>query len=304
MFRKFLVAILLLLLLTVFVAAVAFVLPAHVQVRDVAPALPEVAELRALLDIDNGPVDVRFVATSSQATGDRVLGHTSVIVRWADGRLFVIDLGMDREQAEAFGELMTTVMGSGIVSVHGTIADLMAEEIERVQGVGFTHLHIDHTQGVENFCAARGEGAALVQTRQQHELHNFNTEEGAELVGDSCLVPLQLTGDKLTGVDGFPGLAVYPLGGHTPGSTLFAIAWQDRLLLLSGDITNSRADLLENRGKGFIYSYLLVPENTERTGELRGWLADLDSATDIDVLVAHDLNAIESVLQPLDSGSR
>ena len=54
------------------------------------------------------------------------------------------------------------------------------------------------------------------------------------------------------------------IGGHTPGSTLFAVADGGRLLLFTGDITNSKADILENRGKGFVYSYLLVPRKWKK----------------------------------------
>jgi glyoxylase-like metal-dependent hydrolase (beta-lactamase superfamily II) len=79
------------------------------------------------------------------------------------------------------------------------------------------------------------------------------------------------------------------LGGHTPGSTLFAIAVAGRLWILSGDIANSKADLLSDTGKGFLYSYLLVPENTTRTERLRGWLTGLDSKANMTVLVSHDL---------------
>ena len=48
------------------------------------------------------------------------------------------------------------------------------------------------------------------------------------------------------------------------------------------------ADLLADRGKGFVYSYLLVPEDTERAGVLRRWLARLDAEEDMTVVVSHD----------------
>jgi glyoxylase-like metal-dependent hydrolase (beta-lactamase superfamily II) len=90
-------------------------------------------------------------------------------------------------------------------------------------------------------------------------------------------------------VEGFPGLGVIALGGHTPGSTLFAVAIGDQLWLLSGDISNSKADLLSDTGKGFLYSYLLVPENTARNDVLRPWLGELDAEEDMIVIVSHDL---------------
>ncbi len=72
---------------------------------------------------------------------------------------------------------------------------------------------------------------------------------------------------------GFPGLGVAALGGHSPGSTLFAIAVGGHLWILSGDIANSKADLVSDTGKGFLYSYVMVPENTGRTGDV-AWMAD------------------------------
>jgi glyoxylase-like metal-dependent hydrolase (beta-lactamase superfamily II) len=94
--------------------------------------------------------------------------------------------------------------------------------------------------------------------------------------------------------DRFPGLGIVELGGHTPGSTLFAVASENRLWLFSGDTTNSKADLLDNKGKGFLYSTILVPENTARTQALRSWLAGLDANHDVTVVVSHDLADIEA----------
>jgi hypothetical protein len=70
-------------------------------------------------------------------------------------------------------------------------------------------------------------------------------------------------------------------------------------VLFSGDITNTLADIHEDRGRGFLYSWLLVPENTGRTAELRHWLKELDTAADIDVVVSHDLANVQRVLTPL-----
>jgi glyoxylase-like metal-dependent hydrolase (beta-lactamase superfamily II) len=266
-------------------AVVALLVPAHLQIQGVEPDLPSEGQLRELLDVADGPVRVSYIATSSQFP----MGHTSVMVEWADGRLMMIDAGMDEAAAREFAELVNMAFDRGEPAIHGTISELLGDDIERVQAVGFTHLHIDHTQGVLNFCESRGAGAAAVQTQYQINEQNFNTEEGAEIIAASCLESLQLEGDGLIAVPGFPGVAVFPLGGHTPGSSLFAVADGERLLLLSGDITNSKEDVLSDQDKGFVYSYLIVPENTDRTTQLRRWLRDLDSQSDIEVVVSHDL---------------
>lgn len=275
-------------------AVAAFLIPPHLQTRRVEPELPNTADLRGLLAAENRPVRIRYVITSQQALLERGLSHSVFLVEWADGKWFMIDAGMDRKAAADFGELMKLGGNAGDVEIHGSIAELLGDDIGKVAGAGFTHLHIDHTQGVVPFCAARGAGAKLIQTSWQAELHNFNTEEGAELLAASCLEPAALAGAGVQTLQAFPGLGVVSLGGHTPGSTLFAAAVGDHIWLFSGDITNSKADMVEDRGKGFLYSYLLVPEHTERTAELRPWLTSMAAEADMTVVVSHDLGDIEA----------
>ena len=268
--------------------------PPHLQIRGVEPELPSDEQLRELLTVPNGPIRLRYVNTSSQRLPTGVLGHTVFLVEWANGQIFMIDAGMDREAAIEFGRLMESALGAEEAISHGSIDQLLATETMRVEGVAFTHLHIDHVQGIKPFCVRRGAGAKIFQTSWQKELQNFNTTEAAELVASSCLVEGQVLGEGFMEVAGFPGIGVAALGGHTPGSTLFAIAIDDRLWILSGDISNSKADLLSDTGKGFAYSYLMVPENTARTAELRKWLTRLDSKEDMTVLVSHDLPDIQA----------
>jgi glyoxylase-like metal-dependent hydrolase (beta-lactamase superfamily II) len=285
--------------LLVVLAAAVFLLTAHIQVRGVGPPLPDDAQLRALLSSGNGPASVRYINTSTQELPVGRLGHTLFLVEWKNGNLFMIDAGMDRANALEFGKLMETALGAEEAVPHGNIAELLGDDIERVVGVGFTHLHIDHTQGVVPFCERRGSGARVYQTFWQAELHNFNTEQGADIVAQSCLGEGELNGPGISTIDGMPGLGIVGLGGHTPGSTLFAIAEGDRLWLISGDTTNSKADVLSNTGKGFLYSYLMVPEDTARTEELRLWFARLDAEEDMTVVVPHDIGDIEtSAMQP------
>jgi glyoxylase-like metal-dependent hydrolase (beta-lactamase superfamily II) len=275
------------------VGAIALV-PAHLQIRSVEPALPDEAALRALLDVEDGPVRLRYLNTSSQPMPVGVLGHTVFVAEWANGNLFVIDMGMDRETAIGFGELMESALGADAAVPHGNVAELLGRDIARVMGVAYTHLHIDHSQGTVPFCAARGPGASAFQTSFQKDLHNFNTTEAAEIVAESCLSSGQVSGDVVKTVDGFTGLGIVAMGGHTPGSTLFVIAVDNRLWLLSGDIANSKADLVNDVGKGVLYSYFLVPENVERTDVLRPWLTALDAQPDMTVIVSHDLPDIEA----------
>ena len=89
------------------------------------------------------------------------------------------------------------------------------------------------------------------------------------------------------------------MGGHTPGSTLWAVAVDDKVLLFSGDITNSKHKLDADEGKGFLYSFIFVPEDTARTAELRAWLRELDAKPEFSVVVAHDIKQMASILPAL-----
>jgi glyoxylase-like metal-dependent hydrolase (beta-lactamase superfamily II) len=168
----------------------------------------------------------------------------------------------------------------------------LGDKIKNVRGVGFTHLHIDHTEGVKEFCERHGAGAKVYQTVAQATVHNLHTKEGAQLVHDSCLEPVVIEGEGIKPLKEFPGLAMLHVGGHTPCSTIFFVTVGDKLWVLSGDVSNDKQDLLNNRGKGFVYSYLIVPENTRQLEKLRVWLASLDAQKNIEVIVSHDADAL------------
>ncbi|MFQ3243451.1 MAG: glyoxylase-like metal-dependent hydrolase (beta-lactamase superfamily II) [Arenicella sp.] len=296
---KWMVRIVISVLILTAVVLAAVLLPAHMQVRNVAPPLPENSELLALRGA-NSPAKVSYIITSSQPLERGQISHISIVIEWANGKRFLIDTGMSRREAKNFADLLKKLDSSaGSVTVYTTVSDALGSEIKDIAGVGFTHLHIDHTQGLENFCTARGTGAVLLQSASQRELHNFNTTEGADLLENSCLKRSDFSIAKdatLYQSIEFPGLAAFELGGHTPGSTLWAVAIADKVLLFSGDITNDKASIDHNVAKQALYSYLLVPENTKRTAELRGWLNGLDKSEPFSVIVSHDLANTKSHL--------
>ncbi|MFT4521043.1 MAG: ABC-type sulfate/molybdate transport systems ATPase subunit, partial [Halioglobus sp.] len=47
------------------------------------------------------------------------------------------------------------------------------------------------------------------------------------------------------------------------------------------------------KGKGWVYSNLLVPEDTARTAQLRQWLRALSKRPEVVVVVSHDLGDIQ-----------
>lgn len=281
------------------VLLITFVLvPPHVQIRDVEPALPAEADLLALLDVEGGPVRVEFIETSNQDALGRLLGHNVFLITWPDGRRFMIDASMDEAGAADFAALLSIISGGAEHTYLGSVADTLGEDVQQVMGVGYTHLHIDHTQGTKVFCAVRGEGARVYQTVHQREEQNVHTEEGAAIVSESCLARGELEGGPLLTTADFPGFGMASLGGHTPGSTLFAAAVDGHLWVFSGDITNSKSDLLDDRDKGFAYSYLMVPEHTDRTEMLRAWLRELDGRPEVTVAVSHDVEDLRASAMP------
>ena len=278
------------------IGAAVVLIPAHIQVRTVTPELPSKDELLALTkssDLLSGPNKLSYILTSSQPLAHGQISHISILVEWRNGKRFLIDAGMSQQEAENFAALLKKMDSSaGQATVNGIISELLGPDIRDVAGVGFTHLHIDHTQGIKNFCDARGSGAVLLQTSSQQALHNFNTTEGANIVSNSCLKPVAFSSgdnESLYKSDQFPGIAAFELGGHTPGSTLWAVALGNKVFLFSGDITNDKSSLDNDTPKSAIYSYMLVPENTTRTTELRKWLNTLDQNDRFSVIVSHDL---------------
>jgi hypothetical protein len=97
-------------------AAAVLLVPAHLQVRGVAPALPDTAALRALLNEVDAPVLIH---------------------------------------------VMETALGADPAVSHGTIAELLGDRIQRVEGIGFTHLHIDHTIVSHDLASAEASGLPL-----------------------------------------------------------------------------------------------------------------------------------------------
>ena len=145
---------------------------AHLQVREAAttpPSLEAVKRAAAAIPRAEQPVAVRYLNTAKQSGPFGVIGHTVIVVDWADGKSLLIDAGMDRAEAEAFGAAME-ILGSGPTETFGPVEKQMGSALEAVQGMLFTHLHSDHTLGVTDICAGiveSGGSATVYQTVQK-----------------------------------------------------------------------------------------------------------------------------------------
>ncbi len=271
-------------------------LVAHSQIREIAPDLPSRQALLDAVDVPDGPVGVHYVNTATQPmeTGPS-LAHPAFLLEWPSGRRLLVDTGMKPENAVEFGEPLELVGGADPTIPHGSIAAQLGNAAPSVDGVVFTHLHNDHTNGTIALCEERTAPLPVFQTPWQFDERNHTTEIGAQdLVEAGCTTITRLADGPIYEIPSFPGLVAVGAGGHTPGSTLYFARVGERLWIFSGDVTNTREELIENRPKLALYSWLVVPESPERLEALRRWLADWDRDPQHAVVVSHDLDALEN----------
>lgn len=274
----------------------AMLLPAHWQIRAVPVAIPSAPELDAALgkvSAGDFPTKIQFINTAQQSGPFGRLGHVGVLIRWADGKSFLIDTGMGEAEAVAFGRPFE-LLGAEPTRTFGAVEQQLGPAVKSIRGIGFTHLHSDHTAGISRICKAIESPATVYQTQYQKGLHNLHTQAGQVLVSESTCAKGELASTTIKPVPGFAGLFAIAAGGHTPGSTLFVTRLAGETWIFAGDITNTMADIYNNRGKGFLYSYLLIPEDVKVLREWRLWLKAQDERAGVQVLVAHDIDAYQA----------
>ena len=291
---------------------------AHREVRARDPELPSDAEVLALAEAPGGPAAVAWHETSHQAMprarvldpaedpdpdAPYVMSHPSFALAWPDGRLLLVDLGMEREAALAFGQPLEWAGADPAVFESGA-ARALGPAAERAAGAVFTHLHADHVQGVLALCVARG-GASLpvFQTAAQRERANYTTRPGRSLLEQArCPSPQRLPEGRLAPLPGFPGVGVVDAAGHTPGSqVLLAVVSggaAPRRLAFTGDIANHVEGIRRNVGKPLLYRLLVVPESPQRLDRVRRWLRHLESDLGFELVVAHDRAQLSALALP------
>jgi glyoxylase-like metal-dependent hydrolase (beta-lactamase superfamily II) len=108
-----------------------------------------------------------------------------------------------------------------------------------------------------------------------------------------CTERVRLSGTKLIPLDGFPGVAVIPAAGHTPGSQVIAAAvggegGGPKRYLFSGDVTNTIDGVRGDLSKPLLYRLVIVPEDDDRLGELRRYLRVMEQEQHMTIVVSHD----------------
>lgn len=222
-----------------------------------------------------------------------VMGHPAFVLEWPDGRIFLIDVGMTREAAEAFGGPIELVGGEPIEPL-GSTTEQLGADAARVAGIAFTHLHPDHTEGIRALCGALEGALPVFQSSLQLSRRNYTTDASrAQLAAAPCLERRDLGEGSFLAVPGFPGLFVIPVAGHTPGSQIFVAhvraTPEVETWVFAGDVVNQLEGARSNIGKPTLYRWFVVPESPEQLARARIFLRDLELDHGARLLVSHDL---------------
>lgn len=323
MVRRVLLGTAALLGLAAVVAAVALAV-AHARVRRERAPLPAQSEVTAAARLGGGPVRLQVANTARQemprsavltaALDPRpdepyVMSHPSFVLEWADGKILLVDAGMDREGARRFGRPIERLSGGRPIEPLAPVAEQLGPAAERVAGIVFTHLHEDHVGGITELCHGRTRPLQVFMTEAQDQRGNYTTRPGRALLASvkrgaqaesdvPCVEVVQIASGGLQPVPGFPGAFVIAAGGHTPGSQI-VVANVDagagpRTFVFTGDIVNSVAGIDFEIPKPWLYRLLVVPEDDERLGTLRRFLRELREGDGVSLLVSHDARQIEA----------
>lgn len=287
---------------------------AHRRIEALVPPVPEPGALVAALEAGEAPVALYRIETARQSVprsavldpaldpspeSPYVMAHTAFAVAWADGRLLLIDLGMDAEGARAFGRPIRWLTDAGPVRPGRSVAEALGPDVERVAGVVLTHLHEDHVQGARALCAGATGDIPLFRTRLQGEEGNYTTAAGRDhRRAAGCLRPRPLGAEPARRIPGLAGVAVVAVAGHTPGSQVVAVrthpvGGEPVTWVVTGDVVNAVDGVRLDLPKPPLYSLLMVPEAQERLAGLRAWLGRLASERGTRLLVPHDALHLE-----------
>ncbi len=312
MIRRILVTAGVLLSLSLAAGSVALGL-AHRQISRITPQLPSPASILAGFPESNLPLRLSYINTASQPCprsmvledsldpgppAAYVMSHTAFVLEWADGSIFLIDTGMSIDDATAFGKTMQR-FGAGPLQAHGSVSEQLGAAAEWVAGVGFTHLHPDHTSGLVSLCTHNPHPPTVYQTPLQSRLGNYTTRAGRHHLQQARCAPTEVLSEgPRFELPEFPGLVVLEGAGHTPGSSIFVArvgrAQNSKYWVFAGDVVNHIDGVRLDIPKPFLYSRFVVPESSARLSRLRRLLAEFGNNDNVGLLISHDLLQIRA----------
>ena len=226
------------------------------------------------------------------------MSHPAFVLEWADGRILLIDTGMTRQGAIDFGRPLEWLAGAAPMQPLGSVASRLGDARQRVRGIVFTHLHIDHVGGITELCEGLDHPIRVFMTEAQAERPNYTTRRGLKLLQQtSCVREERLQSHRLMPLPGFDGVFVIAAGGHTPGSQMVSAVVVGpegaRGFVFTGDVVNNIDGVSDNIPKPYLYSLLMVPEDSVRLDELRRYLKELRDGNGFRLLVSHDQKSLE-----------
>jgi glyoxylase-like metal-dependent hydrolase (beta-lactamase superfamily II) len=281
----------------------------HWQIQLARAPLPLLPDVLALGTSGEVPVKLSVIETSQQQTpragvidpaGDPhkdapfVMTHPVFVLEWADGRLLLVDTGMTHDGAIKFGVPLEQFFHAGPAIALKSAAAALGGAATRVQAIVLTHLHLDHTDGLRELCGPIGHPAKVFQTALQQDSWTPFTAEGKDLVEHAaCAERVRIGGGPLIPLDGFPGVGVVSVGGHTPDSqaVFAAVRGDDGSLVryaFTGDVTNTIDGIRSDVSKPLFYRLVIVPEDDDRLGELRRYFGALERDHGFRIVPSHD----------------
>jgi glyoxylase-like metal-dependent hydrolase (beta-lactamase superfamily II) len=259
------------------------------------------------------PTRVSWINTASQfvpravlleAAGDPNAGSwarmsfPAFAIEWADGRILLVDAGMDAPAARAFGRPIELVIGADPIEPLVDVGAALGRARDRVAGIVFTHLHDDHVQGIASLCRVSARPIEVLLGAAQADHPYYLTRRALRSIETSpCLHVTRLPAAPLGDLPGFPGVSVVAAAGHTPGTQLVVARLADhgaRVIVLAGDTANLHAGIERDVPKPWLYRLLVVPEDETRLGEARRYLRELEQKFGATVLLSHDQAALEA----------
>jgi glyoxylase-like metal-dependent hydrolase (beta-lactamase superfamily II) len=230
-----------------------------------------------------------------------VMTHPLFLFRWADGTTAIADAGLPPEKARGFGRASEFLGAEKTVCGQAPFAGI---DPATVRAAVFSHLHVDHLQGLAAVCREGAPVPVRVSPEQSASDERFEAsgrDELQEMVESGCLrqedFALEDEDSAAPGLAGLPGLHRVAAPGHTPGSQLVVgfvrrEGAAPRALVIAGDVVNHRAGIRHDRPKPWWYRRLLVREDDDQQTRNRHLLARLEAAG-FEVLVDHHLQVPE-----------
>jgi glyoxylase-like metal-dependent hydrolase (beta-lactamase superfamily II) len=188
---------------------------------------------------------------------------------WAivgDGRMFVVDTGFERPDAEARARTLLRT-ASEAVSLIGVDAGSVPEVI-------LTHVHYDHAGGIGQFPGARFhvQDREMAYATGRHMTkpvfsHAFTGRHIADLV-------LAVHDQRVTFHDGdavlAPGVTVHLIGGHTDGLQAVRIETDRGPVVLASDATHYYENMQTGRPFPIVFNVGAMVVGWDRLRELAG----------------------------------